>query len=281
MSNSIPVRFLDVFRQFTPSLCNVRCLRLGILLAQLDQALFQILSQIPRLEELCLEYQVYNRGLKRPYNPMEFHTTTFSTPTNLKRFTLRYYNYKEPALAVDKVCNWIKLVISRCPLEEFNFIPFYQMRFGKPLSKPSWDVLLDHLTDKHARTLRRLDLRAAFVRKCSLKRLLQKCLLLEYLAVGTTRGSIHTFMRHSSHLRLLGRVEFELRTSKRGESFTREKKARDEAAKSILNGAPNLRTVVVNDELWSGRWSLKGGDLKYDVESCEVGAGVDEIWTYR
>ncbi|KAK1232307.1 hypothetical protein PQX77_004558 [Marasmius sp. AFHP31] len=279
MSHSIPVRFLDVFRQFPPSLCNVRFLRLGILLARLDEVLFQTLSQIPRLEELWLEYQVYNRDFKRPYDPMEFHTIPFSAPTKLKRFTLRYYNYKEPTLAVDKVCSWIKLVISRCPLEEFSFIPFYQMRIRNPLSKPSWDILLDHLTDKHAQTLRRLDLRAAFVRKCSLKRLLQKCLLpVEHLSVGTTQGSIHTFIRHSSQLRFLGRVEFELRTLKRGESFTREQKARDEAAESMLNSAPNLKTVGVNDELWSRTWSLEGGDLKCDVERCEVRERIDEIW---
>ena len=118
------------------------------------------------------------------------HTTPVPTLTTLKCFTLRYYGHLEPQLAINKVCSWIKLVISRCPLEEFNFHPVYQMRTQNPLSKPSWDVLLDHLTDKHARTLRRLDLRAAFVKKRSLKRLLGKCLSLEHLAVGTIGGSI-------------------------------------------------------------------------------------------
>ncbi|KAK1232308.1 hypothetical protein PQX77_004559 [Marasmius sp. AFHP31] len=258
-------RIIDVLGRHTSTLRNLGVLRLGLLDTPLnDETLFRSLAQLPQLKDLCLEYEISD-DLETPFDPMDSHIAPFETVpflTNLRRFTLRYSCVLEPSLAIGKVCTWIKHVISRCPLEELSFVPFYCVRTWNPLSKRSWDILLDHLTDKHAKTLKSLDLRAAFVKKHSLKRLLNKCALLECLAIGTARGSIHTFVRYSSHLRHLRRVEFELRTLKRGMNATC---AKDEEVESMLRSAPNLRRVVINEDHWLGTWVLEEGELKYNI----------------
>ncbi|KAJ8076415.1 hypothetical protein PM082_000838 [Marasmius tenuissimus] len=279
-------RLIDILGRPTSTLRNLKVLRLGLLDTSLsDETLFRSLAQLPQLEDLCLEYEIDDE-LESPYDPMHSYITpikTFPFLTKLRRFTLRYSYFLEPSLAIGKVCTWIKHVISRCPLEELSFVPFYDMRTWNPLSKPSWDILLDHLTDKHAKTLKSLDLRAAFVKKRSLKRLLDKCVLLEHLAIGTTRGSIHTFVRYSSNLRHLRRVEFELRTLKRGINATC---AKDEEVESMLRSAPNLRRVVINEHHWLGTWVLEEGELKYSISKLSgrqlpYSDNDDSIWGDR
>ncbi|KAF9268823.1 hypothetical protein L218DRAFT_954263 [Marasmius fiardii PR-910] len=188
-------RFFNIFRMSAANLHNLRTLQLGFLEPSSDEALFTTLVHLPRIENLCLSYNLpfYRRS---SYNPMSCTNGVpfINLPSlkSLKSFTLRYrsYSYNEYPLATDDVCRWIKHVISTSPIEELNFVPFYKPRTRNPISKHSWDLLIDHLADKHSKTLRYLNLRAAFVKKRSLETLLRKCNLLEELSLGTSRGSL-------------------------------------------------------------------------------------------
>jgi len=120
--------------------------------------------------------------------------TGFPAPKTLKTFTIRFKGLREYPLDVPAVCGWIKHVISLSPIERLNFVPFYQPRTQNPVSKSSWDILTDHLADKHASTLRSFDLRAAFVRKTAMKAIFRKCQQLEEFSVGTSIGSLVGFL---------------------------------------------------------------------------------------
>ena len=97
-ANFILERFFDAFRHFSRTLCNIKCLTLGALQPYLDEPLFRTLAQIPRLENLCLEYEVYSRDIRQPYDPtnssnrspQQSHPTPVPTLATLKRLTLRY-----------------------------------------------------------------------------------------------------------------------------------------------------------------------------------------------
>ncbi|KAL0569670.1 hypothetical protein V5O48_012298, partial [Marasmius crinis-equi] len=253
-------RLVNVFQTFANDLRCLKILKLARLdPAIYDEALFSAFVQLPQLEELSLEYEVSYGAI--PYNPMqpesrESPPIVFSSSpslTNLKTFALVYKSYYgEPRLDATKVCEWIKHVISRCPIEELSFRLFQSPRTRKPLPKESWDLLVDHLADKHSKTLRFLDLRAAFVKKHSLRRLLQKCLLLEELSIATSRGSIR-------HLR---RVEFELRTLKRG---YKETTASFDEVEKMMKSAPGLRRVAINEI----EWMVGGPALSYFVNPVQ------------
>ncbi|KAG7098481.1 hypothetical protein E1B28_000426 [Marasmius oreades] len=253
-------RFLSVFQMSAPSLHNLQTLQIGFLERSSDEGLFTALVHLPRLENLCLSYDLpFHR--RSSFDPMSNTNAlpfgSLPSPKSLKSFTLRYktHSYDEYPLATNNVCRWIKHVISASPIEELNFIPFYRPRTRNPVSKQSWDLLIDHLADKHSKTLKYLDLRAAFVKKRSLETLLRKCHLLEELSIGTSRGSLFAFIRHSSDLLHLRRVRFELRTLKRG--FDQTTATSDEVTE-VMKSAPSLRRVIINDSEWLGSWVLDG-----------------------
>uniref|UniRef100_A0A0W0FW68 Uncharacterized protein n=1 Tax=Moniliophthora roreri TaxID=221103 RepID=A0A0W0FW68_MONRR len=111
-------------------------------------------------------------------------------------------------------------------------------------------------SDKHASRLRSLDLRAAFVKKRSL-RLLEKCHRLEELEVATSpRRRIDGHRTISDQKRPTKTL------------------SNDEAAE-ILRTVPGLRRLIVDDAEWLGSWVL-------DAEGAMICVmeDSDEIWTY-
>ncbi|ESK82923.1 hypothetical protein Moror_1344 [Moniliophthora roreri MCA 2997] len=260
-------RTTESLEQVLCCLHNLRSLTLGRLLSSSDEYLFEMLSQLPQLEDLCLEYTFPWRrwGTRGPRDL----PVAFVPLCTLKSFTLRYKELNENAthLQTTDVCKWIKHVISLSPLERLSFYPFYQPRTRNPRPKQSWDVLVNHLADKHARTLRSLDLRAGFVRKRAIQRLLQKCTKLEDLDVATSRGALTTFVRHAHNVPRLYKGRFELRTQRR-DRRERDRVMEIQEASQILNAAPSLRRLIVNDDEFLGSWVLddESGQLSYAVE---------------
>ncbi|KAK7053184.1 hypothetical protein VNI00_003803 [Paramarasmius palmivorus] len=253
---------IDSIERALKPLRGLRSLTLGLVMTSKNDQIFDMLSRLPQLEDLCLEYQFpWFCTLKLP--------ATFSPLRTLKSFTLRYKELNEDAInhrTVD-ICKWIKHVVSLSPLERLSYRPFYQPRTHNPKPKESWDILIDHLADKHARTLRALDLRAGFVRKRGLRRLLVNCQQLEELSIATSRGALQTtFVQYAHKTPELVHGQFELRT----QCKNRQEQARItelEEAEHILKAAPGLRRLQVNDVEFLGSWALdEHGTLGYVVK---------------
>ncbi|KAL0571280.1 hypothetical protein V5O48_010685 [Marasmius crinis-equi] len=258
-----PSSFTEVFGVISNNCHNLKSLTLGVIRADLNEELFDSVARLHCLEELCLEYS-FRVGYHDGFSPREPLTTDFPPLRTLKVFTLRYKSIRELNLDVPVVCKWIKHVISLSPIERVNFRPFYQPRTCHPIPKCSWDILTDHLADKHADTLRSFDLRAGFVRKTAMKAVLSKCRRLEEFEVATGEGSLMLLPRFSSNLPNLSKARFEFRTMK----GTRHALQLDSAkAAEIMEASGHLRRLIVNDDEWKGSWVLEGGVLKYLVTS--------------
>uniref|UniRef100_A0A0W0FNA7 F-box domain-containing protein n=1 Tax=Moniliophthora roreri TaxID=221103 RepID=A0A0W0FNA7_MONRR len=248
---------------------NLRVLSLGVFASKLshDQELFLSLSQMPSLEDLCLIYHSWHWSNytqtdvtpSRRLNPKP----AFAPLYQLKSFTLRYSSACEPHEHIEKgVALFLSCALTSSPVERLSFRPFYQPRTINPIPKRSWDGLIDHLVDKHSGTLKFLDLGAVYVKKAAMKRVLERCSLLEEFFVGTCRSSIFLLPQYAAKLPRLHKVRFELRTLKgRGYgAFSTED------ASVILNGVSPLRRLKVNDDEWEGSWTLTAiGELSYDT----------------
>ncbi|KAL0581287.1 hypothetical protein V5O48_000770 [Marasmius crinis-equi] len=259
----------NTFAGITNNCRNLKSLTLGIVHMSLNEALFHAVTQLPHLQELCLEYWFHGY----PSNPLETadFPTNFPPPRTLRSFTLRYKGRSEYKLNVTAVCKWIKHVISLSPIERLNFIPFYQPRTRNPVQKSSWDILTDHLADKHAGTLRSFDLRAAFVRQVALKAIFRKCHQLEDFSVATGQGSLMLLKQYASNLPKLTRARFELRTMK---GSRKQPQIDPQMADTILQAA-HLRRLVVNDDEWEGLWILEDGALKHLVRHSSLVSDYD------
>jgi hypothetical protein len=63
-------------------------------------------------------------------------------------------------------------------------------------SYPAFDSLIEHLTKKHATTLRHLQIGSAFVSVVALQNLLERCLVLETLQVSAGNTALVGFCSH-------------------------------------------------------------------------------------
>ncbi|KAK7053231.1 hypothetical protein VNI00_003856 [Paramarasmius palmivorus] len=248
--------------RFLPSL---QSLTLGLISTSQDNEVFQVLSQTPCLRDLTLEYRLTSHPMRQSCTL----PTTFTPLCNLKSFTLRYKALSELycPLTPAEISKWIKHAVGQSPLEQLSFLPFYQPRTRNPKPKQSWDALVDHLVDKHAGTLRGMDLRAGFVRKRSLKKLLKGCVKLEVLKVGTSRGALDMFVRNAQNVPVLHEARFELRTSRRDKrEQERERLTSIDEARTIVEKTPSLRRLCVDDDMFLASWILEGDGLARVVE---------------
>ncbi|KAK7053183.1 hypothetical protein VNI00_003802 [Paramarasmius palmivorus] len=264
-------RLMDSVERALMNLRNLRTLALGFLYTASDDHTFDVLSQLPQLENLCLEYRIIPR-YRRSDPGFQGLPITFAPLRALKSFTLRYKEHDENAVyyrSID-ICRWIKHVVSLSPLERLSYHPFYQPRTLNPKPKESWDLLVDHLADKHASTLRSLDLRAGFVRKRALRRLLVNCQQLEELSVATSRGALDsTFVHCARHVPRLLQARFELRTQRKDQK-ERNRITQVDEAERILKAALGLRRLIVNEEEFLGSWTLdEHRNLHYVTEKIE------------
>ncbi|ESK82925.1 hypothetical protein Moror_1346 [Moniliophthora roreri MCA 2997] len=248
---------------------GLRSLTLGLLIAWSDEHTFEVLSQLPHLEDLCLEYVFLTGPLSHRYVAQKLPITFTPLPRTIKSFTLRYKALSENSHkipTVHDICKWIKHAISRCSLERLSYHPFYQPRTKNPKPKPSWDILVDHLADKHGGTLRELDLRAGFVRRRSVQKLLMKCRKMEELEIATSYGALFTFVRYALNVPALRKAQFELRTQRRDRG-KRDPVISTEEAACLIKATPGLRRLIVNDDEFRASWALdENGVLFHTVE---------------
>ncbi|KAL0575553.1 hypothetical protein V5O48_006427 [Marasmius crinis-equi] len=264
------------------NLRNLKSLTIGFGDTNKSHEMLESLALLPRLESLCLEFT--NDGLNafhsrrdRPLFPRETGlATSFSPLRNLKSFTVRHkdIDVRETMIDVPRLCRWIKHIISLSSIEELSFErPFYPARTQNPNPKQSWDILVDNLADKHAKSLRYLDLRAGFVRKTAMEILLRKCNRLEELAVATSPGSLVTLIRNASAVPRLLRAHFEFRTHKRARSPLRLGRSFNLREATDIMKAARLRRLTINDDEWLGSWVRDGDDaLEYRVEAVATGS---------
>ncbi|KAK1226283.1 hypothetical protein PQX77_010756 [Marasmius sp. AFHP31] len=253
-----------------PARChNLRSLTIGLMYLRTDEdredpndTLFGSVVQIPCLEELCLEYLIsydYRASSLVGTNLR----TDFPAPTTLKSLTVRFKTMREYQLDIPVICRWMKHVVSSSPIERVSFDPFYQPRTKNPVQKGSWDILTDHLADKHASTLKSFDLRAAFVRKTAMKAIFRKCHQLEEFSVATSAGSLTSLSQFSPNLPKLHQAQFELRTAK---GMRHQPRLNTQRITLIMQCA-RLRRLVVNDDEWEGSWVLENGGLRYHARA--------------
>ncbi|KAL0570782.1 hypothetical protein V5O48_011176 [Marasmius crinis-equi] len=262
---------------------NLKSLTLGFANLNNSHEMLESLALLPHLEDLCLEF---SNGLEafgiplseRPIFPNETGLATslqLPPPRNLKSFTLRHKDpyHRETIIDAPRLCKLIKHIISLSSIEELSFQrPFSYTRTLNPNPKQSWDILIDHLADKHAKSLRYLDLEAGFVRKTAMEILLRKCNRLEELIVATSPGSLMTLIRNSSTVPRLVRACFEFRTHKReGWSSRRLSRSFSLYEATDIMRATRLRRLTINDDKWVASWVRDGdGALEYCLEEVGV-----------
>ena len=83
---------------------------------------------------------------------------------------------------------WVRKVISHAPLETLRLV-VEDIPYGPA---PTFDSLLEHLSARHAKTMRVLDMRDCFVGSRTLRRFCGSCPKLEELAVAV---SLETLVR--------------------------------------------------------------------------------------
>ncbi|KAJ8080450.1 hypothetical protein PM082_017283 [Marasmius tenuissimus] len=259
----------NVLHAITTRCHSLRSLTIGLIYMKTDEdredpneTLFGSVVQIPHLEELCLEYMILY-GYRANSLVGTNLQTDFPVPTTLKSLTVRFKTTREYHLDIPVVCRWMKHVVSSSPIERVSFDPFYQPRTKNPVQKGSWDILTDHLADKHASTLKSFDLRAAFVRKTAMKAIFRKCHQLEEFSVATSVGSLTSLSQFSANLPKLYKARFELRTAK---GIRHQPRFNTQRVILIMQCA-RIRRLVVNDDEWEGAWVLENDDLKYHVRA--------------
>ncbi|KAL0581925.1 hypothetical protein V5O48_000155 [Marasmius crinis-equi] len=245
---SLPATFSASVHKFR----HLKLLSIGVLNPAANTDIFQSVAELPHLERLALDYAC--RGYSFPPKSDDM-ATNFRPPHRLKSFILRIRAFCICKFEMDVpvVSRWIKHIISLSAIEELTLRPTKYLVDDviNTIPKKSWDILIDHLADKQASSLRLLDLRIGIVRSIALGRLFRKCFQLQELVAATSRGSLATLKRQSQMLRL-AKVHFELRTNKTDRR--RSKFGLDEVTDIMRNA--HLRRLIINDAEWVASWEL-------------------------
>ena len=109
--------------------------------------------------------------------------------TRLRKFTV-VHTKTQAKREVLGLCKWIRRAISSSPLEDLRVIRDRNMDNGYIGANISFDSVVDHLSKKHAKTLRFLDLGSSYVGVTGLKALLSSCLQLEVVCVSAGKDTI-------------------------------------------------------------------------------------------
>lgn len=107
--------------------------------------------------------------------------------TSLKLSSLRsfavQYSSMHTRIQAQTLCKWIRRVISSSPLQKLRLICDDESE--PAFAFPSFSSLVDHLVQKHASTLRTLDMPTAFIDLLALAKLFSSCVLLEEVMLSS------------------------------------------------------------------------------------------------
>ncbi|KAJ3521103.1 hypothetical protein NMY22_g12451 [Coprinellus aureogranulatus] len=240
---------------------NLKAFSLGLSYSIIDENIFAFLSQLPNLEHLRL----------RNYWQMK-------PPTHkpglgrLKTFIADYGGSLTTCKEVSRFCVWIRRTVAASPLQSLHIIAegdeissdvgdmdgfLYGTSDDARSSSsayPAFDSLVEHLTRKHANTLKHLHMRSAFVSLLALQNLLERCLILESLVVSAGATALDVFSKLVPVATSLHTASFEIKNIK-----PKHLKLDEDGVAAIMHhGATRLRRLSVNGRRWEGSWSASG-----------------------
>jgi hypothetical protein len=113
------------------------------------------------------------------------------TLSQLRKFTALYAG-AQAKREILRLCKWMRNVVSSSPLEDLTVICDNGNNDDANNTGPniSFDSIVDHLSKKHAKTLRFLDLRSSYVGTTALKALLSTCLNVEVIYVSASKDAL-------------------------------------------------------------------------------------------
>ncbi|KIL64554.1 hypothetical protein M378DRAFT_126372 [Amanita muscaria Koide BX008] len=231
---------------------RLRALSLGLSYSLTHDHVFTFLGSFPQLEELELRYYWQ---LKEP--------TVRLTLSQLRKFTVLYAG-TQAKREVLGLCKWMRKVVSSSPLEDLTVIcDDGNNDDGNTGPNISFDSIVDHLSKKHAKTLRFLDLRSSYVGTTALKALLSTCLNVEVIYVSASKDALTIFEQLYGQLMNLRMAGFKVRNVKRN----KYKFDRDRVRNLMMAGPPAFRKLIVNGTVWKGSWTTEpDGNVVFSVE---------------
>ncbi|TFK88123.1 hypothetical protein K466DRAFT_489557 [Polyporus arcularius HHB13444] len=212
-----------VLRSFVPHLQSVSSFALGLSYSLTDDDVFAFWTSLPHLTSLEFRYYLQLRPSIIPRLPNLRHLTVHYTHVTTRTDAAHLYK-------------WIRRVITHSPLASLHLMCESEV-YGPA---PSFDPLLEHLSARHAATLRRLDMKDCLVGDAALRGFCRKCEALEELSVGVSLDTLHDFPRYASELRRLHTVAFCVRN-------TKHRVARSlHFAKSFIHPQSTIRRLTVD-----------------------------------
>ncbi|KIM89934.1 hypothetical protein PILCRDRAFT_812717 [Piloderma croceum F 1598] len=159
-----------ILRSFIPHLRpRVRSVSLGLSYSLTDDDVFAFLNELPELTSVELQY----------YLQLKIPAPTLSLP-HIGSFTAKYAQPHTRDEA-NHFCVWVRRAISSS-----HRLRILRLIGDHVKSNPSvsFDGLISHMTARHFRTLRVLDLGTAFIGGDAFKQLCATCTILEDLTAG-------------------------------------------------------------------------------------------------
>lgn len=90
----------------------------------------------------------------------------------------------------NRLCKWIRVVVSTSPIECLRVICDSDSEDEPIAGSPSFDNIIAHLVNKHALTLRLLDIPKSFIGVTALTTLCQRCVHLEELSAAIGKNAL-------------------------------------------------------------------------------------------
>ncbi|KAF8918376.1 hypothetical protein CPB85DRAFT_1281794 [Mucidula mucida] len=241
-----------VLRNLEPHLGHLKSFRLHLSYSLADKDVASFLEKLPSIESLSLQYYWQYAGI-------------FSTSRRLLRlrsFSVRFLVIRRRAEA-DRLARWIRGVIYYSPLEQLRISCDAEKDDSIHLLGVAFDSLIDHLTGRHAGTLRHIDAPSAFVSIKTLKALLTKCQSLKILSISCGLNALHVLEECIDNLQVLHTVSFRIRHVKE-----RSYEVSDDTVRNIMRRS-SLRRMTVNAIYWEGAWTTVSNEVAFQVSRIQ------------
>ncbi|OBZ74886.1 hypothetical protein A0H81_05149 [Grifola frondosa] len=236
-----------VLRSFLPHIQEIYSFALGLSYSITDEDIFSFLSELPNLSSLTYRYYLQ---LRPP--------TTVPRLSHLRSLTVHHAKVGIRSHAA-YLCKWVRRLVSSSPLEELRLVCEDSSRGASV----SFDAVLSHLTQKHAETLRVLDMTKAFAGQSALRVLFARCMRLEEVGIAVSENVLRVFPTLTCSLHELHTVTIETRNIKRRRVDMTTERARE----FIENGPDKLRRLTLNGVVWEGQWLMaEQGDVRFVVQ---------------
>ncbi|RPD58526.1 hypothetical protein L226DRAFT_489951 [Lentinus tigrinus ALCF2SS1-7] len=240
-----------VLRSFVPHLQEMMSFALGLSYSLTDNDVFTFMAELPCLESLEFRYYLQLRPSITPRLPSLRNVTVYYTHVTTRTDAAHLYK-------------WIRRVSTHSSLTSLRLVCESEV-YG---SAPAFDPLLEHLSARHAATLRKLDAKDCFFGRAALREFCRHCTALEELSVGVSGDTLQEFPQYASDLRQLHSVAFRVRNRKRPVTTSLD------FAKSLIYPESRIRRLTVDGKHFEGRWAstvtpMEAGSVRFVVEEVD------------